>query len=87
MLAQLEHWLSECVSRSQLIRRNQLTPQLGWMTVPHLAIVSCAMLASPDPSALREVVWDGGAIASWEKSERGSWDSIKSKAEVFALGR
>lgn len=57
------------------------------MTVPHLAIVSCAMLASPDPSALRGVVWDGGAIASWEKSERGSWDSIKSKAERFAIGR
>lgn len=55
--------------------------------MPHLAIVSCAMLASPNPSALQGIVWDGGAIASREKSERGSWDSMKSKAERFAIGR
>lgn len=57
------------------------------MTVPILAIVSCAMLASPNPSALQGIVWDGGAIASREKSERSSWDSMKSKAEGFAMGR
>lgn len=45
------------------------------------------MLASPDPTTLQGIVWDGGAIASREKSERGSWDSMKNKAESFALGR
>lgn len=49
--------------------------------------MSCAMLASPNPSALQGIVWDGGAIASREKSERSSWDSMKSKAEGFAMGR
>lgn len=57
------------------------------MTVPNLAIVSCAMLASPNPSALQGIVWDGGAIASREKSERSSWDSMKSKAEGSPIGR
>lgn len=57
------------------------------MTVPHLSIVSCATLASPNPSALQGIVWDGGAIASREKSERSSWDSMKSKVERFAIGR
>lgn len=57
------------------------------MTVPHLAIVSCALLACHNPSALQGVVWDGGAIASRERSDRGSWDSMKTKAETFAIGR
>ncbi|KAL2292837.1 hypothetical protein FJTKL_07893 [Diaporthe vaccinii] len=60
---------------------------MWWMTVPILAIMSCAMLASPNPSTLQGIVWDGGAIASREKSERSSWDSMKSKAEGFAMGR
>ncbi|KAK2614158.1 hypothetical protein N8I77_001009 [Diaporthe amygdali] len=60
---------------------------MWWMTVPHLAIVSCAMLASPSPSALQGIVWDGGAIASRERSERGSWDLMKTKVESYAAGR
>lgn len=55
--------------------------------MPCLAMVSCAMLACPDPSTLRGIAWDGGAIASREKSERGSWDAIKDEAQGFALGR
>lgn len=50
-------------------------------------MVSCALLASPNSSALQGIVWDGGAIASRERSERGTWDSVKSKAEKFAIGR
>lgn len=57
------------------------------MTVPHLAMISRATLASPNPSALQGIVWDGGAIASREKSERSSWDSMKIKVEIFAIGR
>lgn len=57
------------------------------MTVPSLAVVACALLASPSSSALQGIVWDGGAIASRERPERGSWDSMKSKIEKFATGR
>lgn len=64
-----------------------LTAYPGWTTVPALAIVSSATLASPNPSALQGIVWDGGAIASREKSERSSWDSMKIKAQGFAIGR
>lgn len=64
-----------------------LTLLSGWTTVPFLAMVSCALLACPDPSTLRGIAWDGGAIASREKSERGSWDAIKDKVEGFALGK
>jgi hypothetical protein len=85
-------WHSGCVGHRNLIvyrgfNLYLLTCQPGWTAVTHLALVSCALLASPDPSTLGGIVWDGGAIASREKPERGSWDSIKNKAEGFTLGR
>lgn len=50
----------------------------GYMTVPHLAIVSSAMLAAASPDALQGIVWDGGLAASRDKFVKGFWDTVQS---------
>lgn len=52
---------------------------MWWMTIPYLAIISCAMLASNDPSALQGIVYDGGACAATEKFELSFWDEVQEK--------
>lgn len=47
------------------------------MTVPHLAILSSAMLAAASPDALQGIVWDGGPAASRDKFVKGFWDTVK----------
>lgn len=55
----------------------------GYMTVPHLAIVSSAMLAAASPDALQGIVWDGGAAASRDKFVKGFWDTVKSHMRKY----
>lgn len=57
----------------------------GYMTVPHLAIISCAMLASNSPSALQGMVWDGGAAAAHDKFTKGFWDSVKERIQEIGF--
>lgn len=58
-----------------------------WMTIPYLAIVSCAMLSSNSPSALQGIVYDGGDYAAREKHELSFWDQLKDKIKSLPLGK
>jgi len=42
---------------------------LGWMVIPYLAIVACAMLAANSPSTLEGIVYDGANVAVPDKYE------------------
>jgi hypothetical protein len=55
------------------------------MTIPYLAIVSCAMLASNSPSALQGIVYDGGDYAARDKFEPSFWDQVKAKVKTNPL--
>lgn len=57
------------------------------MTIPYLAIVSCAMLSSNSPSALQGIVYDGGDYAAREKHELSFWDQLKDKIKSLPLGK
>jgi hypothetical protein len=57
------------------------------MTIPYLAIVSCAMLASNSPSALSGIIYDGGSQAAQEKFEMSFWDQVKEKAKSHMFFR
>lgn len=59
----------------------------GYMTVPHLAIVSSAMLAAASPDTLQGIIWDGGATASRDKFAKGFWDTIRSHVREYRLGK
>lgn len=59
----------------------------GYMTVPHLAIVSSAMLAAASPDALQGIIWDGGPEASRDKFVKGFWDTLRSHVSRYRLGK
>lgn len=86
------------LSASECVRRPEHSTSLdgllqiadkcqGWMTIPYLAIVSCAMLASNSPSALSGIVYDGGSSASKKKFDMSFWDQLKEKAKSHSLVR
>ncbi|KAH8675939.1 hypothetical protein BX600DRAFT_494355 [Xylariales sp. PMI_506] len=54
---------------------------MWWMTIPYLAIISCAMLASNSPSALQGIVYDGGDEASVQKTPNNFSDLIRAKVK------
>lgn len=66
------------------MRRNWVT---GWMTIPYLATVSCAMLASNSSSVLQGIVYDGGSQASSPMPIRGFWTEIKSRLRQNTVSR
>lgn len=55
------------------------------MTV--LAIISCAMLASGNPTALQGMVWDGGKASPRPKQSLGRRQSIQSKMDEYTPSR
>lgn len=65
----------------------ELTIGIGYMTVPCLAIISCAMLASGNPTALQGMIWDGSAGPARVSSFRSFSNGFKSKMERYALSR
>ncbi|ORY60227.1 uncharacterized protein BCR38DRAFT_412408 [Pseudomassariella vexata] len=56
---------------------------MWWMTIPYLAIISCAMLAANSPSALQGIVYDGGASAARDHVELSFWDQLKMKIKTY----
>ncbi|KAI1870150.1 hypothetical protein JX265_006320 [Neoarthrinium moseri] len=60
---------------------------MWWMTIPYLAIMACAMLASNSPSALQGLVYDGGTRASREKHELSFWDQLKIKLKSHRFAK
>lgn len=57
------------------------------MTIPYLATVSCAMLASNSSSVLQGIVYDGGAQAPSPQPIRGFWTEIKSRLRQNTVSR
>lgn len=57
------------------------------MTVPYLAIISCAMLASGDPTALQGMVWDGGDTPTETQALVRRRSTIQSKLNEFTPSR
>lgn len=64
-----------------------LTNGSGYMTVPYLAIISCAMLASGSPTALQGMVWDGGEALKSPKPVKSFRHSIRTKMEEHSVFR
>lgn len=57
------------------------------MTVPYLAIISCAMLASGDPTALQGMVWDGAEALTQAKPAYSRRQSLQSKMSEYRASR
>lgn len=60
---------------------------IGWMAIPYLVTVSCAMLASNNSSVLQGIVHDRGAQASSPQPVRGFWTEIKSRLRQNTVSR
>jgi hypothetical protein len=54
---------------------------MWWMTIPYLAIISCAMLASNSTSTLQGIVFDGGYCAEGDRFEVSAWDEVRDRIE------
>jgi hypothetical protein len=57
------------------------------MTIPYLAVISCAMLSSNSPNALRGMVYDGGELAARDEYELSFWDQLKVKFKRHPVGK
>lgn len=57
------------------------------MTIPYLATVSCAMLASNSSSVLQGIVYDGGSRAGPERPAPGFWGDIKTRLRKHPVVR
>ncbi|KAK8055323.1 hypothetical protein PG993_000550 [Apiospora rasikravindrae] len=60
---------------------------MWWMTIPYLATVSCAMLASNSSSVLQGIVYGGGSRAGPTKPAPGFWSDIKARLKRHAVVR
>ncbi|KAK7989596.1 hypothetical protein PG989_009911 [Apiospora arundinis] len=61
---------------------------MWWMTIPYLATVSCAMLASNSSSVLQGIVYDGGGSRAVPvRTAPGFWGDIKTKFKKHAFVR
>ncbi|KAK7908429.1 hypothetical protein PG985_015732 [Apiospora marii] len=61
---------------------------MWWMTIPYLATVSCAMLASNSSSVLQGIVYDGGGSrAGPARPAPGFWGDIKTRLKKRSLVR
>ncbi|KAI1103924.1 hypothetical protein F4804DRAFT_213221 [Jackrogersella minutella] len=56
---------------------------LWWMVIPYLAIISCAMLASNNPSTLDGIVYDGGTTAPIDEYGVSFWKQNLKKAKKY----
>ncbi|KAK8139014.1 hypothetical protein PG984_002394 [Apiospora sp. TS-2023a] len=62
---------------------------MWWMTIPYLATVSCAMLASNSSSVLQGIVYDGGggSHAGPTRPAPGFWGDIKTRLKKHPFVR
>ncbi|KAK7965170.1 hypothetical protein PG996_000473 [Apiospora saccharicola] len=62
---------------------------MWWMTIPYLATVSCAMLASNSSSVLQGIVYDGGGSsrAGPTRPAPGFWGDIKTRLKKHPFVR
>ncbi|KAK7951198.1 uncharacterized protein PG986_006926 [Apiospora aurea] len=60
---------------------------MWWMTIPYLATISCAMLASNSSSVLQGIVYDGGFRAGPTRPAPGFWCDIKTRLKKHAVVR
>ncbi|KAK6841542.1 hypothetical protein PG987_002402 [Apiospora arundinis] len=61
---------------------------MWWMTIPYLATVSCAMLASNSSSVLQGIVYDGGGPRAVPvRTAPGFWGDIKTRFKKHTFVR